>query len=206
MRSLIILLCALSLSGCFGGPDLPDEDYVLDYPAPALAGREQLPEAVKVNKFTPAEAALDVSMVRKSGPNKRETYPAAWWAVHPGYLVTDNLLRDMRRSEFYRAVFSYRDDVPVRFTLGGTVEEFGETAGPSGPQALIVVNVTLLDRSAKQDIAKGVVFQRSFQAGDPLTASSPPALAAAMSRALEKLSRQIQDDVYQAIKARPKPE
>ncbi|MDH4164540.1 MAG: ABC-type transport auxiliary lipoprotein family protein [Nitrospirota bacterium] len=203
---LLPALCALALSGCFGGISLPDEEFMVEYASPEFTGRQRLNEVLKISKFTPAEAALDVSMVRRTGRNKRENYPNAWWKVHPGYLVTDHLLRDLRRSELYQAVFSYRDDVDARYALAGTVEEFIESDSDGKPQALLTVAATLLDRNAKQDPSKGVVFQKTYRIAEPLSASAPASLASGMSRALERFSRAIQEDLYNAIRTRIKPE
>lgn len=196
----------MALPGCFGGISLPDEEFMIEYASPEFTGYGQLNEVLKVGKFTPAEAALDVSMVRRTAQNKRENHPNAWWKVHPGYLVTDNLLRDLRRSGLYRAVFSYKDDAESRYALGGTVEEFMESDSAGKPQAVLTVAVTLLDKTGKQNPAKGVVFQKTYQISEPMPASAPAALAAAMSKALERFSRTVQEDLYQAIKSRPKPE
>ena len=66
-------------------------------------------------------------------------------------------------------------------------------------QASLALNITLLDTSEKE-ITKRVLFQKKYQAAEPLTEKTPGGLAQAMSRAMEQLSARIITDVYQAAK------
>lgn len=202
---ILLLFCITLLSGCacLGSSAPPVEVYAPEYSSPAFAQQQPTADLIRVSKFTPTEALAVTTMIIRTAPNKRETYPNAWWTVHPGFLVTDSLIRDMRRSGLFRGVFSYRDDTDVRYVLGGTVEQFLEEDGEGAPAAVVVVNATLLDQASRKDPSKGVVFQKVFNERENMTVKSPQTLAAAMGVALERLSRAIQTNVYEAIQARP---
>lgn len=205
LGAAIVLACSALLSSCacLGGSSPPPGVYMLEYSSPAFAGRQPSLDGIRVARFAPAEAFAVTTMIVRTAPNKRDLYPSAWWTVHPGFLVTDLLLRDMRRSGLFRSVFSYRDDADVRYLLGGTVEEFLEDDGENGPAALIVVSATLLDQTARKSASKGVVFQRTYREREPLAVKAPQALAVAMSAAMERLSRSIQSDLSDAMQNRP---
>ena len=71
-----------------------------------------------------------------------------------------------------------------------------------GPwQAALTLNVTLLDTD-KENIAEKVIFQRTYQAQETMTARTPQGLAEAMSAAMEKVSKKIVEDVYRGVKQR----
>jgi ABC-type uncharacterized transport system auxiliary subunit len=202
--SLVFLFFPL-LSGCFclGGASPPEEQYTLGYPSPKLEGLSSINEVVKVNQFVAAKEFRDDTMVYSPSPLKRAAY-AAWWSVSPGDMITDSLLRDLRSSDLFRAVFSYHDDVDARFSLNGGVEEFLEIDGNEGPKAVLALNITLLDLSQK-DMVKRVVFQKTYRYTQSLEIKSPQALARGMSVAMEKVSRELQKDIYDAIKNLAKP-
>jgi ABC-type uncharacterized transport system auxiliary subunit len=205
MLFLVFLFFPL-LSGCFclGGASPPEEQYTLGYPSPKLEGLSSINEVVKVNKFVAAKEFRDDTMVYSPSLLKRAAYTAAWWSVSPGDMITDFLLRDLRSSDLFRAVFSYHDDVDARFSLNGGVEEFLEIDSNEGPKAVLALNVTLLDLSQK-DMVKRVLFQKTYRETQSMEIKSPQALARGMSIAAEKVSRALQKDIYDAIKNLAKP-
>jgi ABC-type uncharacterized transport system auxiliary subunit len=205
-KLFIVFLFVLLLAGCFclGGASLPEEQYSLDYPSPKFEGLSSINEVIKMNQFVEAKEFRDATMVYSPSPLKRDAYSSAWWSASPGDIITDFLLRDLRSSGLFRAVFSYRDDADARLILNGGVEEFLEVDGNGGPKAVLALNVTLLDLNQK-DMVKRVVFQKTFRETQSMEIKSPQALARGMSIAMEKVSRELQKDIYEAIKNLDKP-
>ncbi len=203
----ILVLISGLLSGCglfLGRSSPPEEQYAPEYPSPAFPDRAPLDETVKVDRFVAAQAFSDTSMVYSSAPFKRDVYNYSWWDENPGDMVTDFILRDLRNSGLYRAVFSYRSDVEARFHLDGGIDEFLEVDGAEGSKAVVAVTVTLLD-SAQKDVGKRVVFQKNYRVTAPMEGKTPQALARGMSAAMEQLSGQLQTDIYNSIKSAGKP-
>ncbi len=205
-KLFLMFLFVPLLSGCFclGGAPPPEEQFTLDYPSPRFEGLSSINEEIKVNQFVAAKEFRDATMVYSPSPLKRDAYSSAWWTVSPGDIITDFLLRDLRSSGLFRAVFSFRDDSDTRFSLNGGVDEFLEVDGNEGPKAVLALNVTLLDLSQK-DKAKRVVFQKTYRETESMGIKSPQALARGMSIATEKVSRELQKDIYDAIKKLDKP-
>jgi ABC-type uncharacterized transport system auxiliary subunit len=85
--------------------------------------------------------------------------------------------------------------------LEGAVEEFQEVDEAEAWRAALALNITLLDTS-KEEITQRVVFQKNYRASEPLTDKTPPGLADAMSRAMQKVSQAVIQDVYQAARQR----
>ena len=116
-------------------------------------------------------------------------------------MVTDYILRDLRHSGGFRAVLGYDDGGEGRYGLNGTVVEFLEVDGNGGPRAHLSVNATLLDNS-QREIAKRVVFQKTYTAEEPMQEKSARAMAEAMSRALKRFSGELAADIRRAAGAR----
>ena len=192
----LVALGALIWLGCGKAPTLVQK-YILEYPAPGREGKTKIDEALKVELFAVAQAYNSTAMVYRPTPFKSEAYTYHRWRVNPGNLVSDYLVRDFRSAGLFKAVFSGGRGDPSRFVLEGGVEEFQEVDAPEGWQAVLILNLTLLDTNY-QEIPQRVVFQKNYQALEPMPEKTPGGLAQGMSRALEKLSGQIQADVYEA--------
>lgn len=160
-----------------------------------------LDTGIKVDLFAVDETINRSEMVYQENQYRTGVYRYNRWRANPGYLVTDYLTRDLRDSKLFKAVFSYDQSAQPRFRLEGGVVEFQENDTPGIWNAALTLNVTLLDTD-KENIAARVMFQHTYQTLDPMLTKTPQGLAEAMSRAMQKLSKQIIDDVYLAVKQR----
>jgi ABC-type uncharacterized transport system auxiliary subunit len=192
-----LLIFFLLWCGC-GKPPMLVQKYLLDYPAPPVKAAP-LADSLKVESFAVAQAFNTTAMVYRTSPYKSETYNYSRWRVNPGYLVADYLIRDLRNARIFKAVLATDSPTKTRFALEGEVEDMEEVDQGEIWQASLALNITLLDTSEKE-ITRRVVFQKRYQAAEPLTEKTPGGLAQAMSRAMEQLSAQIITDVYQAAK------
>ena len=144
-----------------------------------------------------AQAYNSPAMIYQPQPFKSDTYNYHRWRVNPGQLVTDFLLRDLRHSGLFTAVFGYDRTAKARFLLEGAVEECQEVNAGDHWSAVLAVNITLLD-TTREEITQRVIFQKNYRGDEPLTDKTPQGLAAAMSRTMEKLSGAIISDAHQA--------
>jgi ABC-type uncharacterized transport system auxiliary subunit len=196
---LLILLTPL-LGGC-GKPPMLINQYILEYPAPMLGKGTKVPDAIKVEQFSVAQAFNSNAMVYQPQPFKSETYNYSRWRVNPGYLVTDYLLRDIRDGHLFKAVFGPGSSGKYRYLLEGGVAEFQELDEPDGWKAALGLTVTLLD-TTQEELPQRVVFQKNYRAVEPMPEKTPQGLAQGMSRAMEHLSAQIMTDAYEAARRR----
>ncbi len=203
----MLAVCAVVLlSGCFGGgyPTKPVEQYILDYAPAKGSSSSPLPELLSVERFTTVRLYAGTAMVYKSEPNRLDDYLYHRWRLNPGDMVAECLLRDLRHAGIFLGVFSFREGEPTRFRLAGSVTEFLEMDGKDGRKAVLALEVTLLDTS-RQEIAERVVFQKGYQAVEPLPEETPAGLARGMSAAMEKVSAQVLADLEAAATPRKKP-
>lgn len=201
-KQIALLAVILWLAGC-GKPPTLVQKYILEYPPPVPRASLPLEEGIKVEQFSVAQAFNSTAMIYRPHPYKSEAYSYHRWRVSPGYLVTDYLLRDLRKSGLFKAVLPYDSSDKGRFLLEGGVEEIQEIDEPDGWKAALALNITLLDLNEKE-ITKRVVFQKNYRVEEPLAEKTPNGLAQGMSRAMERLSGEIITDIYRAAKKRGK--
>jgi ABC-type uncharacterized transport system auxiliary subunit len=113
-------------------------------------------------------------------------------------MLTDRLIRDFQGAGLFRAVFTFRDAEEARFILEGNVEEFMEISIKGDPLASLVIRISCVD-TVKKETAGRVVLQKTYTVREHLQNRTPDALARAMSAAVEKLSKQMIMDIYQAL-------
>ncbi len=175
--------------------------YILEYPAPAVGRKAKLPADVKVELFSVAQAFNTNAMVYQPQPFQSQSYNYSRWRANPGYLVTDYLIRDLRESGLFKAVFGPDSSGKYRFKLEGGVAEFQELDAPDGWKASLALTVTLLDTDT-EELPQRVVFQKNYRVQEPLPEKTPQGLAQGMSRAMEQVSARIIIDPYEAARSR----
>jgi ABC-type uncharacterized transport system auxiliary subunit len=200
LPALLAALLVACLSGC-GKPPMLVNQYMLEYPAPVVGRKVKLPAAIKVDLFSVAQAFNTNAMVYQPQSFQSQSYNYSRWRANPGYLVTDYLIRDLRESGLFKAVFGPDSSDKYRFKLEGGVAEFQEVDAPDGWKASLALTVTLLD-THKEELPQRVVFQKNYRAVEPLPEKTPQGLARGMSRAMEQVSARIINDTYEAARTR----
>ena len=203
LKLALPFLLTVLISGCSLGakPSYIVNQYTLEYPSPILKESTSINELVKVEQFNVAQTFNTSAMIYKEGPNLRNVDPYNRWRTKPGEMVTEYPARDLRNSGLFLAVISYNDSEETRYLLEGQVDELLDASEKDGRKAVLSLHITFLDLK-KRDATEKVIFQRDYQAVEPYTEKTPAALAQGMSRAMEKISRQIILDLQNAVKSR----
>jgi ABC-type uncharacterized transport system auxiliary subunit len=193
---------AVLLPGCIkqGRPTAMVERHVFEYALPTFKELRPLNQLLKVERFSVAKAYNSLSIVYRPEPYTLDTYANNRWMANPGDMVSDFLLRDLRGSGLFRAVFSFRDLEDARYVIEGSIEEIVERDEAPGRCAVIALHVTLLDL-ARPGMESRLVFQKEYRAIKPLPAKTAAGLAQAMSHAMAQLSSAIIKDVHSALQA-----
>lgn len=201
-KNLLLLFCFVIIPGCVstGKPQAPVEMYLIDYPAPAFAKLPEIGDAIRVNRFTIATAYNNNSMIFRQDNYTLDSFNYNRWAVNPADMVGDNLLRDLRASGFFRAAFSRYVVDEGRYIVQGGIEEFFLRKDKSANIAVISLEITLKDTKQREATGR-ILFQKKYRQEEPLTDQSPRGYCQAMSQAMQKLSLQIINDIYQGIKS-----
>ena len=200
LPALLAALLVACLSGC-GKPPMLVNQYLLEYPAPVTGGKTKIPAEVKVDLFSVAQAFNTNAMVYQPQSFQSQSYNYSRWRANPGNLVTDYLIRDLRESGLFKAVFGPDSSGNYRFRLEGGVSEFQEVDAADGWQASLALTVTLLD-TTQEELPQRVVFQKNYRVLEPLPEKTPQGLAQGMSRAMEQVSARIINDTYEAARKR----
>lgn len=197
---LMILFLALQLAGC-GKPPLAINHFLLEYPALTRGQRAPLKESLRVELFAAAQSINSTAMVYLPRPFEASAYVYNRWRVSPSHMVTDFLLRDLRSAGLFMGVFGYQQSGLGRFKLEGAVQQFAEVDDPDGWKAVLAVSVTLLDLN-EDDITRRVILQQDYRQAEYMPEPNARGLAQGMSRAMEVVSAQIINDIYQAAARR----
>lgn len=202
------LFCALilvlgSATGClnFQKPARQVEQYTLEYSPPEVAGIPLPQASLKLEKFSEAAVFNTSAMIYRPEPFKLDAYQYHRWRVHPADLVGDYLLRDLRKSTLFGGVFSYLDPEEGRFILEGAVEEFLESDGQDGREAILTLAITLLDASART-LPERILFQKRYRFQEPFAEKTPRGLAGGLSQAMRKCSAALIREIHEAIRSR----
>ena len=196
---LIVLL--LIIIGCAGSgkPKYEIESYLLNYSAPSWDKPYKLNTSVKFNRFSIASVYNSANMIFRKDSYSLDTFNYSRWAVNPADMIADSLLRDMRESGFFRAVFSRYETDEGRFLISGGIEEFYLRMEKGDKTAVISISVSLKDTQEKET-GKSIMFQKKYVREEPLQESSPRGYCQAASQAMRIISEQITNDVYTAVK------
>jgi cholesterol transport system auxiliary component len=196
----VVFVLPFALGCSLGGkPAYSVKHYVLEYPSLQMEGIQRFNELLKVERFSVSPTFNSTAMVYRENPFGRDAYHYERWRVNPGDMVTDLIVRDLRNSGLFRAIFSYYDGEETRFLLEGQVEEFLELEEKDSWKATLSVHITFLDLT-KIERAEKVVFQRSYRFAELFAEKTPEGLAGGMSKAMERFSRQLIRDLEQAMK------
>ena len=190
------------LSGCFGSGQAGrvTEQYAFDYTPPEQQGFAMLPETITVERFSAAQLYNSTAMVYQEKPSQRDQYLYNRWRVNPADLVSDYLLRDLRRANMFQGVFNNRSNESSRYLLTGDVEEFQEYIDKEDRQAIVSLNVTLLD-TTRSGLPDRILFQKNYRIAEPIDEKNPAGVAKGMNRAVAKVSGLLLSDIFNAAQA-----
>jgi len=203
MKYFFMVSIVVSMVACsFGGkPAVMVEQYVLEYPPPAVQSLSPIDEGIRLDRFSVAQIFNNVKMVYRQKPTRYNDYAYHRWRANPGDMVGDSLLRDLRAAGIFKAVFSWRDMENTPFLLKGGVGEFYESDEKDGRKAILSVHITVIDAKSRE-LTKQVIFQKNYRCEEPVAEKTAQGFAQAMSLAVEKLSGQVIADIYSAVKSR----
>jgi len=197
-RALLGVVALVGVAGCFKltAPPPAIQEYRLEYPPPSISG-QPLPVVLDIAPFGSAAAYNRAAIVYRTSAYEMGTYFYERWITYPANMITDLLARDFTRSGFYRAVQQGASALPSDYSLSGEVDEIEERDYSKGCSAHLELQV-LLFRS-RPLLRPRVVLQKAYSADEPCSESTAEGFVAAMSKALESISAQVQRDVYAAI-------
>jgi len=203
LETALIVALIVIVAGCFGRTKVPYsiEHFTLDYPSPTLSGLSPVNESIRIERFGVARSFDRTAMIYKPLPYRLDAYAYSRWRVGPGDMVSDFLLRDMRRTSLFKGVFSYYNNERARFVLDGTVEEFFESDEGATANAVFAVNATVIDKGGK-GLENQILFQKTYRLITPLRERSPEGFTQGISADMALFSEQLMKDLKAALDGR----
>jgi cholesterol transport system auxiliary component len=197
-----MIVLSFMISGCAGSgkPQYEVENYLLSYSEPSWDKFDKLNISIKFNRFSIAAAYNSDNMIFRNNTYSFDYFNYSRWAVNPADMIADSLVRDMRGSGLFSAVFSRYETEDGQFIISGSIDEFYLREDRSNKTALIGIIISLQD-TRERETGKRMMFQKKYVREEPLQESSPRGYCQAASEAMRVISEQITKDIYTDIKA-----
>lgn len=198
MRRAALALAALVLADCSAiNPAAPRvRTFRLEYAPPPPPSAPPTAATLRVVPFGIAALYDRQGFVYRTGPYDIAVDNYNRWLGDPGGMITDLLARDLAASKMYRAVLQAPSALPSDYELNGQIEVLEERAA-DGCTAALRLRVVLVRVPPRGE--RTVVFQDVFEAAEPCGTGDPAAFVAAVSRALQRVSEEVQAAVRAAV-------
>lgn len=178
-------LCVLALTfglaaGC--GAGRPSKYYQLTIPgdlAPA-ANPNPVPITLLIGRMTGPALYREDEIVYSSGGEGMGTYEYHRWAEPPTEMIAEIMLRQLRASSHYRAVYTLRSDVHGDFLLHGRLYDFKEVSEKSDA-ARVTMELEL--RNIK---TATTVWTHFYSHDEPTTGKNVDAIVAALDKNVQQ--------------------
>lgn len=198
-----LIVSAIVSGGCVSlkQPGMDIDYYTLEYDKSlpvTNAGLDPVQAVIKVERLNIAPAYNTNRIIYRDQSFKRASYFYHKWKANPADMITHLLTRDTRRSGLFKAVVIPGSKTPHTHIVEGSVDELLEWDSKDKWEAVLSVNVTLLD-AEESNISKKVIFQQRFSARKKCEEKHPKALVQAMSEAMAEVSENICMAVYNAL-------
>src|SRR5208283_3275182 len=122
--------CALVVLGLIGcGSPRPIKYYQVTYPTKSVVAQDAINTTLMVRAFEASHLYLDDKMVYGFDSPEMGTYEYQRWADPPIEILQNALVRGLRASGRFKAVYTLRVDPDSRFIVAGHLYDFKEVDG-----------------------------------------------------------------------------
>ena len=190
-------LIAVFLGGC--GAARPSKYYQLTVPADAPNGSatDPVPLTLLVGNLQASHLYREDRIVYSTGGEQMGTYEYQRWAEPPTEMMEEVLLRELRASGRYRAVYAHRSNINGDFLLRGRLYDFKEVAG-NPIVARVIVEFEM------RDLKNGTtVWTHYYQRDEPVSGKDVPAVVAALDRNVQQGVKEVLASLDQYFASHP---
>ena len=183
LRKLSLGSLALTVglaAGC--GAARPSKYYQLTIPgdlAPA-ANPNPIPVTLLIGRMTGPALYREDEIVYSSGGEGMGTYEYHRWAEPPTEMIAEIMLRQLRASGHYRAVYALRSDIHGDFLLHGRLYDFKEVSGSSE-----VARVTM-ELELRNIKTAASVWSHFYSHDEPTAGKDVDAIVAALDKNVQQ--------------------
>lgn len=183
-RTAVFLPAIVAVLLCACGAARPSKYYQLTIPGDAPAGQatDPLPAPVTllVGNLFASDLYREDRIVYSAAGDQMGTYEYERWAEPPTEMIQEVLLRELRSSGRYRAVFTHKSDTNGDFLLRGRLYDFKEVS-ENGMSARLTVEFEM------RDLKNGAtVWSHYYQHDEPVNGKNVPAVVAALDKNVQR--------------------
>jgi ABC-type uncharacterized transport system auxiliary subunit len=194
--TLSILAIALLVAGC--GSARPIKYYQLTY---ATTAPPPSPDAINttlmVRSFEASHLYLSDQIVYGFDSPEMGVYQSQRWAEPPVEMLQDALVRGLRSTGRFRAVYTIRSDMGGQYILGGHLYDFKEVDG-SAIVARLNYEVRLRDRKSGT-----TVWSHMYTHDEAASEKTVSAIAVAMDKNVQRSVQEVQAGLEEYFRANP---
>src|SRR5437588_7586041 len=188
---VVVALTIGLLNGC--GATRPSKYYQLTVPAdaPAVERADAVPVSLLLGGLMTSHLYREDRIVYGNGPEQLGTYEYQRWAEPPAEMIQEVLLRELRASGRYRAVYYRRSNVRGDFALRGRLYDFKEVTGGQ-----MSARVTL--ELEMRDLKNGAtVWTHYYTHDEPTSGKDVPAVVAALDKNVQRGVKEVVESLDQ---------
>jgi ABC-type uncharacterized transport system auxiliary subunit len=190
------LILAVLLAGC--GAPKPIKYYAVNYPTKSTVAPDAVNASLMVRPFESSPLYLDDKIVYGFDSPEMGTYEYSRWANSPVEIMQIALVRGLRSTGRFQAVYTVRSDPNGRFILGGHLYDFKEVDSSSNVLARLTFIVYLRDRKTGK-----TVWDYSYNHDEPASEKSISAFVQAMDKNLDRSVQEVDAGLQKYFSANP---
>ena len=185
------------LSGC--GATRPSKYYQLTVPSDAgtVEKADAVPVTLLLGALMTSHLYREDRIVYGNGPEQLGTYEYQRWAEPPTEMIQEVLLRQLRASGRYRAVYYRRSNVRGDFALRGRLYDFKEVTGRE-----MSTRVTL--ELEMRDLKNGAtVWTHYYTHDEPSSGKDVPSVVAALDKNVHQGVQEVVESLDRYFASHP---
>lgn len=188
----------LAFNGC--GAARPSKYYQLTIPGAQTASQNADPVSATLllGPLLASHLYREDRIVYSMGGEQMGTYEYQRWAEPPTEMIEGVLLRGLRASGHYKAVYMHRSDANGDFALRGRLHDFKEVSGGSPILARVTFEMEL------RDLKSGATVWTHFYTHDePVGGKDVPSVVAALDRNVQAGVQEVVRSLEEYFAAHP---
>lgn len=198
-KAAAFLLAIVALFLCACGAARPSKYYQLTIPgdAPARQTADPAPVTLLVGNLFASDLYREDRIVYSTAGEQMGAYEYERWAEPPTEMIQEVLLRELRSSGRYRAVFVHRSDTNGDFLLRGRLYDFKEVS-----ENAMVARLTV--EFEMRDLKNGAtVWTHYYQHDEPVNGKNVPAVVAALDQNVQRAVKEVLESLDQYFASHP---
>lgn len=194
--TVMAVLCA-TLIGC--GAARPAKYYQLTIPSSTAADppSDVFPVTIVMGPLLSSHLYREDHIVYSSSGEDMGTYEYQRWAEPPTEMIQDILLRTLRSSGRYRAVYALHSSIRGDYLLHGRIYDFKEMNG-GAMAARLSLELELRDTRTGT-----TVWTHSYNHDEPVSGKNVSAVVAALDRNVQRATSEFSASLAQYFSAHP---